>query len=435
MIYVRAIHFAATLLAAGVALFLVFVAEPAFRDGTSEARLPAILRPQLIGIAWIGLALAAISGAAWLVLTAAEMSGEPLAAMLSDGTFWTVLSRTTFGNDWLARFVLACLLAAALAPFRSERKTNSPLLKAVLAIVAAAFAGTLAWAGHAAGGIGLAALIHPAADVLHLIAAAAWVGALLPLLLMFAAAAGDRPSFAIARIATLHFSTLGIVSVGTLLATGAVNTWYLAGSIPALVGTDYGRLLLAKIALFLIMVAIAALNRLQLTPRIVQETDQTSAQAALRQLRRNATTETLLGAIVIAIVAVLGTLPPGSHAAHHHEQSGPVPAGAAFVHIHSEQGMIEVTIMPGRTGIARAIIHLWNDDYEALEAKAVTLTLTPPVAGSPSTTRVASPGPDEAWQVDRIRLAQPGNWTVAVDALLSSGKRLVLDAPIVIDAN
>ena len=46
-----------------------------------------------------------------------------------------------------------------------------------------------------------------------------------------------------AQTATLRFSTLGILSVGTLLATGIVNSWYLVGSIPALTGTPYGRLL------------------------------------------------------------------------------------------------------------------------------------------------------------------------------------------------
>src|SRR5262249_32401233 len=71
-----------------------------------------------------------------------------------------------------------------------------------------------------------------------------------------------------ARDATLRFSTLGLISVGLLIATGIVNGWILAGSVPALIGTDYGRLLLAKVALFLAMVAVAAVNRLRLTPRL-----------------------------------------------------------------------------------------------------------------------------------------------------------------------
>lgn len=98
-------------------------------------------------------------------------------------------------------------------------------------------------------------------------------------------------SLAAARMVTVHFSTLGILSVGTLLVTGTINTWYLAGSVPALTDTDYGRLLLIKVALFLGMVAIAAVNRLRLTPRLIAAASPRAMRAALRQLRRNVAIE------------------------------------------------------------------------------------------------------------------------------------------------
>ena len=431
LIYARAVHFAATIMAAGAVFFLVFIAEPAFHDPGGAMRLPAIIRNRLTWIAWLSLAAAAVSGAAWLVFTAASMSGRPPAEVFAQGVLWTVLDQTEFGNDWLLRSVLACLLAAAFAPFLSAQRIKSVWFKAALVALAAAFAGSLAWAGHAAGGVGVEAIVHPAADVLHLVAAAAWVGALIPLALLLSAAGHDG-SIAIARAATLRFSTLGIASVATLLVTGIVNSWYLAGSIAALLGTDYGRLLLAKIALFLGMVAIAAVNRFRLTPRIVQNANTAAAQAALRQLRGNATVEAAVGAIVIVIVAVLGTLPPGAHA-HHHPTDAAISADAAFVHIHTGQGMADVTIMPGRVGTARATIRLWNEDFGPLDAQGVTFTLTGPTAGSKPTTRAASQRADESWQVDGIELLQPGNWTVVVTAVLGPSERLVLDAPIVIE--
>ena len=86
-----------------------------------------------------------------------------------------------------------------------------------------------------------------------------------------------------------------------------------SGSVSALTETTYGRLLLAKIALFLGMVAVAAINRLSLTPRLVRGSSETDAPDALRQLRRNAGVEVLIGAMIIGIVAVLGTNPPGLH--------------------------------------------------------------------------------------------------------------------------
>jgi copper resistance protein D len=436
LLYARAVHFAATLLVAGVAFFLVFIAEPAFRTAKDDNRVAVVVRSRLTWIARISLALAVVSGAAWFDLTAAAMSGQPVADVFSQGVRWTVLSETTFGNDWLVRFVLACLLAGLFDPSLSEQRITSRWLKAALVIAAAAFAGSLAWAGHAAGGLGVEAIVHPAADLLHLIAAAAWVGALIPLWLLLQAAGQDGGSLAIARSATLRFSTLGIAAVATILATGSINTWYLVGSIPALVGTDYGRLLLAKIALFFVMVAVAAFNRLCLTPHLVQDgqpaATAAAAQQALRQLRRNAALEAAAGAIVVAIVAVLGTLPPASHA-HHHPPYGGIPADATFQHIHTEQGMADVTIEPGRVGTAHATIHLWNEDFGTLAAQSVTFTLTPPGTGGKSITRPAVQDADQDWQVYGIELSEPGNWTVTVNAILGSGPPLVLEAPIVID--
>src|SRR5271155_3735729 len=107
--YVRAVHFAATLLVAGVAIFVVFIVEPAFRGADNGAAIAATVRRRLNRIAQISLALAVISGAAWFDLTAAAMSGKPAADVFAQGVWWTVLSDTIFGKVWLARFVLACL--------------------------------------------------------------------------------------------------------------------------------------------------------------------------------------------------------------------------------------------------------------------------------------------------------------------------------------
>jgi putative copper export protein/mono/diheme cytochrome c family protein len=313
MFYVRAIHFAATIQVAGVAFFVVLVAEPALRGAASGGDRAVAVRRRLLWIAWVGLALCVISGAAWLILTAQSMSGEPLGEVFSHGVLWTVLSDTNFGRDWLLRFAFACLLAAAFVPFQSGKRFTSGSTKAALVVLAACLAGTLVWAGHAAGGEGAEAIIHPAADFLHLIAAAAWVGMLVPLAVLLRAAGQDSETIACARAATVRFSTWGTVSVGTLLVTGSINTWYLAGSVPALIGTHYGRLLLAKVALFLGMVAIAAVNRLRLTPRLVKNAGMAVTENAMRQLRRNVTLEIVVGAAIIVIVAVLGTNPPSLH--------------------------------------------------------------------------------------------------------------------------
>jgi copper resistance protein D len=313
MIWWRAVHFVATTMLAGAVLFSTFVTEPAFSKAGKDARLPARVSFLLRWLTWISLAVVIVSGLAWLIVLAQQLSDGTVTAVLWDGIVWIVLTKTGFGATWAARFALVVVVGGCL-PITSERP--GVLRRWAAAFAAACLVGALGFAGHAGAGDGRTGLVHLAADIAHLVAAAAWVGALLPLALLLHAVGQcpDQSSMTIARTATQRFSTLGVASVTTLVVTGIVNTWVLAGSFAALVDTDYGRLLLAKVALFLIMVATAAVNRLVLTPRLVQETDLKVGSAALRRLRNNSLIETAIGAIILIIVAVLGTLPPALHA-------------------------------------------------------------------------------------------------------------------------
>src|SRR5262249_47625710 len=119
MIYIRAIHFAATMMAAGVVFFIVLVAAPAMRATTlrvvrDNKALRAALWPRLAFIGWFSLVLAVGSGAAWLILTACAMSGTP-PAELSAAVLWTVLTQTHFGLAGIVRLIAAGILAVTFA--------------------------------------------------------------------------------------------------------------------------------------------------------------------------------------------------------------------------------------------------------------------------------------------------------------------------------
>ncbi|MBV9028271.1 MAG: CopD family protein, partial [Candidatus Eremiobacteraeota bacterium] len=182
---------------------------------------------------------------------------------------------------------------------------------------AAAFVAALAWAGHGAATeqVPFDAL-HLPADILHLLAAGAWLGALLPLVLLLVRARrdGDPEALGVAQMATLRFSTLGLTSVGTLIVTGIVNTWFLSGSVPALLGTLYGQLLLLKIALFAAMIAVAGVNQRRLLPALANIGGDAAVRLrAIRKVGRNAALEASLGIGVLAIVGIIGILTPGAH--------------------------------------------------------------------------------------------------------------------------
>jgi putative copper resistance protein D len=63
--------------------------------------------------------------------------------------------------------------------------------------------------------------------------------------------------------------------------------------------------------LFLVMLALATVNRLWLTPALAVNAGERPARRALRQLRRNVVIEIGAGAAILSLVAVLGVTPPG----------------------------------------------------------------------------------------------------------------------------
>ncbi len=306
LVAARAVHYASTISLAGVFAFLCFVAAPAISPGLGR---------RLSLVAWAGLGVALLSGAAWLLFVSAQMSGQPIAATLTQGTLGIVLNQTRFGQIWVLRFVLGVVLAGVLLMPQSWRgwwwRWGGLVFSAgVLA--------SLAWAGHGAATPGRPGDLHLAADMLHLLAAGAWVGSLVPLALLLAEArrSGDPGAAATVRRGVARFSVLAAISVAILFAAGLINTWFLAGTVPALIGTQYGRLLLAKIAIFVTMVIFGAVNLLRMEPRLAAPgagRPPSLWAAAVGHLRRNALIEAALGLSVLGIVGLLGILPPGLH--------------------------------------------------------------------------------------------------------------------------
>ena len=309
LIVVRAIHFVGTAITAGVLIFRAVVAEPAL-DSAGAARV--VVMAQIVRAAWLGLAIAVASGAVWVLLQAAAMSSLSLREAVTPDILSTVVTQTQFGMVSEIRVVLAIVLAACLIYDRLP--LAQPLaLASGLGLVAG-----IAWTGHAGSSVGDVGNVHVTADALHLIAAAAWLGGLVPFVLLLAEARRnqDHAWAALAAQAARRFSGLGMVSVGTILATGIVNAWILVGSFKGLIATEYGRLLMLKIFLFMIMLAFAAINRFWLTPDLALPPDNEARLKAVRRLTRNSGIEIALGLAIFAIVGVLGTLHPAVHFAN-----------------------------------------------------------------------------------------------------------------------
>ena len=316
-VVVRAIEFATSILIAGEAVFSLLVAEPAWgKSNTLRGPWPALYRKQISSVVWSSLCLTVASGATRLVLLAADISGASWIEVIGDGTAWTVLTETQFGIISQLRVLLAAGIAGLLLLSVRVGGITSIWLRVLITLAAASLLGLLAWTGHASGGSGAGANVHLLSDVMHLVAAGAWVGGLVPLaLLMRQVSRTAHPKAMLGCAHLLHrFSNLGALSVAILFASGLINTWYLTDHFKGLIGTEYGRLLQIKIALFLAMLCLAAINRFRLLKGVALRQDPSNIDRnALRQLQRNTSLEIALGFGAIIIAAGLGAAPPAGH--------------------------------------------------------------------------------------------------------------------------
>jgi copper resistance protein D len=316
----RAAHFLCALLMFGELVFARAIASPPRSPGAEAARE---LSPRALRILSWSLMVSVVSAVAWLAAEAAAMSGLPIGQALGRDTMQLVLGETTFGRVWLVRFFLAVAFAIVLFALGKAQSPRRALrLSAIATVIAAAYLCALAWSGHAGAAAGTQRRVHLLSDMVHLLAAGAWLGALPALVRLL----GSSPPLDDALHTVRRFSTLGLTAVGALIATGAINAWFLVGSIPALFVTEYGRLLLAKLVLFAAMVSLAAVNRLALTPRLARQ-----ESGAMRSLHRNAMLETALGIVVVSIVAVLGITIPAAHRV----EASPVAPSLHDEHEHS----------------------------------------------------------------------------------------------------
>src|SRR4051812_2893775 len=300
--FARWTHLAACVGLVGIAGFLLLAGRSGLASAVAWQR--QMLR-------WSrALVVAAIAGG---ILTlghqAALFEGRPGAAF-DPGAIGRVVFDTQVGMVWLARHALLLLLAGLLAArLDLSRAADWFAMRAQALVLGVLALGLLAASGHAiAVEPGTAQAVGVA--VVHLVATGIWVGGLpaLATLLRAAAREGTADSCAYAARAARRFSHAALVSVLVLAATGTWNALSHVGSIPALVGTPYGRMLLLKLALLAVVLTLAARARRHLLPALLR-----GADAALGGLRRIALAETGLAAGILLIVAVMSLTKPARH--------------------------------------------------------------------------------------------------------------------------
>jgi hypothetical protein len=197
--------------------------------------------------------------------------------------------------------------------------------------------------------------------------------------------------------------------LGLVAITGLSRALHLAGGWQGLLDSSYGRLLDLKVALFLGLVALGALNRFRVVPALA------AGVRRLGALRRNVRGEVVLAACILAVTAVFSQLPPGKFVVEQASAKPPAPPtvqveGADF----ATSVRIALTVTPGTPGPNTFTAKVTDyDSGEDWPATRVALRLTPhdqPEIGA-TTLDLARDG-EGLWKGQGSQLSIAGSWTV-----------------------
>jgi putative copper export protein/mono/diheme cytochrome c family protein len=296
---------------------------------------PASLRRGLLRLARVGALAGFLTAAVWLVLQTAQIAGADSVAATAHA-LPAVALHTQFGHWLLAR---VALLVGALALPRSAGL-------AIPLVLAGAALGMQPMLGHAGAIGGAAGMELIGSEALHVLAAGAWLGGLLPLCIAVA-----RLPHPVAASACRSFTPIGLASVLILGGTAVVQAATFMGGLPGLLGTSYGRIALLKLTLFLLLLALAMLNRFWLTERLVA--------GSRRHIRLSIAGEIALGLCVVLAGGVLASRTPGTH-----EQAvWPLPwqpSSASFVDPGTRRSLVVASLATaGGVGLF-AVAALWR---------------------------------------------------------------------------
>ena len=288
----RGAHVAALVSLFGTLLFLVVVAQPAMAEAVTAA---ARVRLVLLRLARISAACGLIVGFAWLTLESAVIAGADSASMTLH-VLPVVALQTQFGQWLTVRLGLLLVVFSLLcaAPLATVAAT-------VLAAATLAIQPMLGHAGAIGGGVGIELIIS---ETLHLLAAGAWLGGLLPLFISLGILPHEQ-----AATACRNFTPIGLAAVLILAGTAVVQVAEFMGGLPGLFGTGYGHVALVKLGLFVVLLTLAGLNRLVFTDRLAG----TASLAARRHMRLSVATEAVLGVLVVITAGFLASHAPGTH--------------------------------------------------------------------------------------------------------------------------
>lgn len=239
---------------------------------------------------------ASVAAGAWAVgsllmvpLTVADTLGRPVTDVLGFSGLVSLVPQLDTAQAWAVTALLAMVLFAGC---RVVLTWGGSVPLGLLAV-----AGLLPVASTGHSSAGGAHDIATDSLMLHVVAAALWVGGLVALLGL----AGRRPEAGPLRVAVRRFSALALVCWLVMAVSGVLNA-LVRIALPDLFGTYYGALLLAKTGCLLLLGGLGHLQRRRALPAL--------ARGARGALLRLGTVEVLVMLATIGLAVALGRSAP-----------------------------------------------------------------------------------------------------------------------------
>lgn len=270
------------------------------QDPDSPTVLP-ILMPVRDRAAAVGLAGAAVVAVAMVLRLYAQSYAMHGPERVLDGSLViSMLSGTVWGWGWLLQLAGVVIAATGFRAATGGRVTGW----GIAAVGAASLAFSPALSGHAASAPQLVPLAI-LADGFHVIGAGGWLGSLLVLVTVGLPAAlrldaGARGPAVAALVNALSPTALGFA--GITAASGVFTAWLHLDAVSALWQTPYGQTLLLKLAILSVVAATGAYNWRRVKPTL-------GVGTGAARLRRSASVELAVGALVLVVTAVLVATP------------------------------------------------------------------------------------------------------------------------------
>ncbi len=351
------------------------------------------------GVIGAALIVGLVSAVAALGLQGLDLLALPFADIVTVAPWKAAAATSPLSSIMIA---MAAMVAAAIA--RRGIPVGTARALSALAIVGVGLA--LAASGHAS--TAPPQWLSRPMVFLHGIGVAFWIGTLAPLVTL-----ARRPSGSLLAILN-RFSRLAVPVVGVLVLTGLILATVQLESFRALIETKYGLILSTKLALVVVLLGFAALNRFRLTPALAVDPSNNSP------LVRSILAECVVVVAILALVAGWRFTPPPRSLVT-------AIATPLAVHIHTETAMFQVLVSPGAVGTDSFVLQLMNGDASPLEAKEATLFLSLPERGIEALERKAVLGADGYWHVLDVPLPYAGHWHMRIDALITDFKKISLE--------